>query len=1083
MQKQAVDTTEGPLMVVAGPGTGKTELLSVRAANILKKTDVMPENILCLTYTESGVSAMRKRLSEIIGPAAYKIAIHTFHSFSTEVINHNQKFFYSGANFRPADELNRYEIMKSIFSKLGPNHPLAGQMNGEYIYLKDAISVISELKTSGLTSQELTGVIEANELALKEAEATLALIFASGIKKTTAEALSSVIDQIDGLVTPLSIPGVPPIAEVMGDSLRIAVNQAQETNSTKPITVWRNSWMKKDDKANFVLKSRERQTKLHAISGIYDKYKTSMQEARLFDFDDMILDTVHALETKPELRFNLQEKYLYLMVDEFQDTNLAQMRILLSLVDNEVNEGRPNLMVVGDDDQAIYGFQGATVGNIHNFIEKFPDAPRVVLTDNYRSTKDILEKSRSVIILGEERLEKLLPDINKSLTAKKQVTENYTGTELIELSSSSYERSFIVEDIKKRLEAGQPAGSIAVLARRHHELVDLLPYFIEAGIKVNYERRDNVLELESIQLIEKTAELLIALLDGHHDKAEGMLPEILAHPSFDIDPITFWKLSVKAQKERKSWMEIMPDLPELAPIHSWLVEQSKSAAHTPLERMCDIIIGTPESLPEGARFTSPFYNYFFTANKLTDNPLDYLIHLDGLIAIRSRLREHYPEDTPTIRTLLNFIKLQREFGGTITSIQPASTNSVNTVNLMTAHSSKGLEFDTVYISGVTDSAWGEKARSRSRKISYPENLPLQPPGERIDDRLRLFYVAMTRAQKDLIITYSVSDNNGKNQLVASFLSGQEWGPKTIDLPESTTVTTKEANLNWYKNLIKPVTLPMKELLLPRLENYRLSATHLTSFLDITRGGPEGFIINNLLRFPQAPTAITSYGSAIHSTLQQAHAYTVATNEQRSREDILKDFETALSEHHLLADEFKHFLERGNQALSTYIDGGHGRFTPHQKTELGFAGQGVIVGQAKLTGILDVVDLEKDSLSITDYKTGKAVYDWKGKSQYEKIKLHHYRMQLLFYSILTKGSRDFSRYSVSESSIQFVEPTKSGDIIKLTASFTREEEERLRKLINIVWGHITSLDMPDTSNFEPTYKGMLAFEDYLIDQAQ
>ena len=100
-QKEAVDTIDGPVMVVAGPGTGKTELLSMRAANILKNTDTLPENILCLTFTESGANAMRERLSQIIGADAYKVAIHTFHSFGTEVINHNSEFFYGGASFKP----------------------------------------------------------------------------------------------------------------------------------------------------------------------------------------------------------------------------------------------------------------------------------------------------------------------------------------------------------------------------------------------------------------------------------------------------------------------------------------------------------------------------------------------------------------------------------------------------------------------------------------------------------------------------------------------------------------------------------------------------------------------------------------------------------------------------------------------------------------------------------------------------------------------------------------------------------------------------------------------------------------------
>src|SRR3982750_2512302 len=121
-------------MVVAGPGTGKTELLSMRAANILRRTDTLPENILCLTFTESGATAMRQRLAQIIGPQAYKIAIHPFHSFGSEIINRYGEYFYHGAQFRPASDLNAYEVLRLIFDTLDFSDPLSGKMNDEYTH-------------------------------------------------------------------------------------------------------------------------------------------------------------------------------------------------------------------------------------------------------------------------------------------------------------------------------------------------------------------------------------------------------------------------------------------------------------------------------------------------------------------------------------------------------------------------------------------------------------------------------------------------------------------------------------------------------------------------------------------------------------------------------------------------------------------------------------------------------------------------------------------------------------------------------------------------------------------------------------
>ena len=136
-QRLAVDTIDGPLMVVAGPGTGKTELLSVRVANILQKTDALPSNILCLTFTDSGAVAMRQRLASLIGPEAYKVSIQTFHSFGSEVINSNGEYFYHGAHFRPADELSSYEILTGLLDKLPHSSPIVSKMNGSYSHLGD----------------------------------------------------------------------------------------------------------------------------------------------------------------------------------------------------------------------------------------------------------------------------------------------------------------------------------------------------------------------------------------------------------------------------------------------------------------------------------------------------------------------------------------------------------------------------------------------------------------------------------------------------------------------------------------------------------------------------------------------------------------------------------------------------------------------------------------------------------------------------------------------------------------------------------------------------------------------------------
>lgn len=1080
-QKQAVDTIDGPVMVIAGPGTGKTELLSVRTANILQKTDTLPENILCLTFTESGANAMRKRLAEIIGKEAYKIAVHTFHSFGTEVINQNGQFFYQGANFHAADELSSYEIIREIFEQLDYNNPIAKKMNDEYTYLSDSLTAISELKESGLVGDELLKILDDNNAVIEKVEQLLSPIFAKRIDKTTASQIAKHIDAVRRSSGGIILSTIVPLSEVLADSLTTATDEAISTNSTKPMTAWRNQWFTKDSNGNFILKSRDRQTKLRALIFVYEQYLSHMQDASLYDFDDMILRVVHAMEVFNDLRFNLQEKYQYIMVDEFQDTNMAQMRILHNLTNNEVQGDTPNILVVGDDDQAIYSFQGADISNIINFQTNYPKAVLVNLTENYRSTSEILDKSRDVILQGHERLENHIKTLNKKLTSSDK--SNQPSVYLHEAKTIYDEYNWIVSDIKSRISSGQKPNTIAVFTRRHREINNLLPYFYLAGITVNYERRDNALDLAPIKLIEQLARLLIDISTGRHDDVNAHLPELLAHKMWGISAINLWKLSTSAYDSRTRWLDNMATTPEFIPLHSWLINTATMIGDTPLEQMLDIIIGKPDSLDsdDDATFISPLYNLFFASDKLASNPNEYLIYLEALRTIRSKLREYRPDQTPTLTTFIEFISLNRKIGSTISVIRQ-STQADNAINIMTAHKSKGLEFEIVYITNSVDTIWGGRARSRNRLINYPENLPLAPAGETEDERLRLFYVAMTRARQQLHISYSLNDNNGKNTLRAGFLLGDSWQTQLIPSPEINEALVESAEIAWYQPLIDPTTSNMRDLLLPSLENYKLSVTHLHNFLDVTRGGPAMFLLQNLLRFPQAKSANAAFGTAIHDTLQRAHAHLVSTGKRQAIEDILANFESNLAGQHLLKKDFETFLQKGSDSLLTFLDKKYETFTMSEQTELNFSNQHSIVGKAHLTGKLDLAEIDKitKNIYVTDYKTGKPASSWNGKTDYEKIKLHNYKQQLFFYKLLIENARDYRGYQVKSGVMQFIEPTISGDILALETEFNNIELDRFIKLINAVWSHIMELNLPDISSYDLSSKGILAFEQDLID---
>ncbi len=797
-----------------------------------------------------------------------------------------------------------------------------------------------------------------------------------------------------------------------------------------------------------------------------------MQKNSRYDYDDMILQVVHAMEVYDDLRYTLQEKYLYIMVDEFQDTNPAQLRILHNLTDSPVHDGAPNLLAVGDDDQAIYGFQGADISNILTFADQYPRTQRIVLTDNYRSGEAILQASRAVIIQGGDRLERRLPDIDKQLTPHHKGSGN---VQFVEAPTIMGERHWVATSIAQRIAEGVSPSSIAVLARQHDDLKQLLPYFSRYNVTVRYEHQDNALDQPPIKALELLARVVTGIAYGRHDEVNALLPELLSHPAWHIPPYSLWELSITAHEARLPWVGVMPGTPQLKNILDWLVVMARDAAHLGVEELVDRLIGRPIDAGGG-----PFYEYYFGAEALKKNPSAYLDYLSALRVIRSQLADFRPGEGIVLLSFIEFIDMHRRLGTVITVPRVGVSLDTPAVSLLTAHKSKGMEFDIVYIVNAVDSTWGQTVRSHGSSLSYPENLPLSPGGSTPDERLRLFYVAMTRARDELTISYSATNDKNKATLRADFLVDSPIAPTILPEP-SFDEQVEAAEIAWYEPLRRP-TRELKELLAPRLESYKLSATDLTSFLDVVNGGPQGFLLNKLLRFPQATSPAAAYGNAVHKALQQAHVHVLATGEQKPLEDILHDFEIALARERIDPNDQVIALEKGSDQLPVFLAAPSTQFSANQKTELPFSHQGTRLGEVALTGKLDVItiDHEAKTIIVTDYKTGRPPLSWKASTDYEKHKLHKYRQQLLFYKILIEGSRDFRGYTVTEGRLAFVQPTNRGDVITLTMEFDPAELERTKKLIRAVGTRIIALDLPDSSAYPSSLEGVIKFENDLID---
>ena len=1096
-QKEAVDTIDGPVMVVAGPGTGKTQLLSMRVANILRRTDALPSNILCLTFTESGAAAMRQRLVSLIGQEAYKVAIHTFHSFGGEVINHNPQYFYRGAHFRPADDLSSYEALDAIFEQLPHKDPLAVSLNGEFTALRDVQHAIGQLKKASLIPDELLKILDHNEAFLEVAEPILHKAFdVPRLSKKHLPAIEQALREIESYVPgPMPVPLFKPLSEVCAHELARALEVSEEASSTTPITAWRNRWLERNQRRNFVFKDRARSAKLRSLGEIYQKYLESMQSRELYDFDDMILRVVHGLEVFPELRYNLQEQYQYVLVDEFQDTNGAQLRLLRNLTNADANEGRPNVLVVGDDDQAIYAFQGAEIGNILQFRDLYRDPVTITLTDNYRSAAPILQNARDVIMQGSERLEVVLDDIDKTLTAHSMPP--VAASELHQFTNPTEEYQWIANRAKELIAAGTAPHEIVILGRNHRHLLQILPHLRQAGLAITYERRNNVLEAEHIVALTLMARVIVALQKQRFDLAEAILPELLSYQFWGIKTEDLWQLSLSAYRQHKFWLELMLERDgQLKRIAEFLVVTSHEAQHEPLETMLDRLIGSTEpQVPSNADeeidpdatgpyeelFTSPLRDYYFNEQRLDANPSAYLTMLSNLAVIRRRLREYRPDQPLTLSDFVGFIDLHEK---TRTPIVDSAdhTEDGQAIQLMTAHKSKGLEFDVVFVLSCQEDVWGSGARTRTSSVRFPRNLPIEPAGQTDDDTLRLFFVAMTRARAQLYMSSYQTDASGRESLLVSFLQNEHFQPTVHESGDITAELLQTLEPTWHTRHINSPHTTKQTLLRPQLERYQLSVTHLNNFLDVASGGPQAFLLQNLLRFPQAMGIGAVFGSAVHAVLQRAHIHLASSGEKRPVEDILHDFELQLQNARLSERDFTYLLEKGSDVLPAYLASRYDSYVTGQLAEYSFTNQGVVVGEARLTGAIDLLDIDKDrkSIIVTDYKTGKPAATWRGVTEYEKIKLHKYRQQLMMYKLLVEGSRDFGgQYSVQKGILEFVESDVGGQIHCLEMEFDDEEFERFKALVQVVWRHIMNLELPDTSNYPQTYAGIRRFEDDLL----
>ncbi len=1101
-QKEAVNTIDGPMLVLAGPGTGKTQLLSMRVANIIRKADINPNNILCITFTDNAARNMRERLEQIIGQSAYHVSIHTFHSFGSDIINQYPDYFLKRPLLQPIDELGSYEILRQVFEDLPHSDPLSTKVGEDFIFLRDSLHTISWLKQNALTPSELEDVLKDNAGFIDKLTPVIQKTFVSS---PSAKHMPNYLLLLKTMqqYNAESKFAFSSYAEACATDLAFAIEQAQGSTRYVPsITAWRSKWLEKNDEGSYVFKdSGKALKKMYSLRKVYHRLQQKMTERGLYDFDDMIIEVVHALEANEELRLNLQERYQYILIDEFQDTNKAQARIMHALGQNPVNEGRPNIMAVGDDDQAIYAFQGAESSTMLDFVNQYRDVKLITLTDNYRSTQTILDVSTLLVKQAANRLEDLLDNVDKKLAAKASLPANVVTQTVLPSELQQYQ--WVAEKINEMIEAGISPNDIAVIAPKHKYLERFMPYIGSQKIPVAYERKENILDAPAMRQLITMCRLTDALAQNDHTATDALFGEVLTYPFWGIGLETVAYLSLQCYENGTRWLECMLTHTDrrISHIARWFLEGAQQSNTMPLEYMLDRLIGNnetiidsnenaepvPTKLVQNEGFQSPFREYHFSKTRFNTQTDTYLALLGQLATLRHRLRAWQPDKGLLLRDFVEFVRLHEQAGLKIIDTNP-HTQTTNAVQVMTAYKAKGLEFSVVFVINAQDEVWGQSARSRADRIRLPRNLPIKPAGDDINDRLRLFYVALTRAKHSLFITSYTHNFDNKLSLGLSFIGGNSsqevihpvLAPQFVNLAseeESETILQKD-----WAYRFKDIIADKPTLLQPILANYKLSVTHLNNYLDIINAGPEYFLTHNLLRFPEAMTPHAAYGDAIHKTLQWIYGEYSSTGSIPTRQQIEDYFCDMLQRKHISDNEFKLFADRGKNALAHYIKKRENTITTDAIIERGFGNEGVLLGEAHLTGKIDKMTIEgPGQICVVDYKTGKPSSSWKGRYDYEQLKLHKYHQQLMFYKLLVEHSAAFqAKYHVSSGALEFIESDDSGKLLKpLKIIYKQNELDRFITLIQAVWRNIQSLNFPDTSAYEHTIKGVLQFEEDLI----
>lgn len=1090
-QRRAVEYLDGPLLVLAGPGTGKTQLLSAKVAYILENTDASAENILCLTFTEAGAENMRNRLRSMVGRVAENVNIYTYHAFGKNLLDRYRNYAETVDRKldNAIDDTMQYRIISEIQQKLPATDILRTAQT------KNIIEVISNAKSARLTPEDLQKIADRNLEDSRDLSEEISPILESARKGARAtEAIENTWRPVLAVLaahisTKPIVKNIEPLANPLAIELENAIKKAEELNSASPLTKWKTNNFEKDDAGNFRLKNHIANKKLLSVSKIMLAYNSKLAEAGLFDFDDMIEETINYLKTDDGFRLSLSELFQYILLDEFQDTNPSQFELIKLLTDYE----QPVIMAVGDDDQAIYEFQGANASNLMDFQEHY-DSAHITLVDNYRSTGEILNFSRHIADQIADSFSKKSEHVNKNLHSVKDEGQKSPRASQIsrhEFPCAEAEYNFVAEKIRELVDSGEDPNEIAILAPKHKNLIAILPYLKNQGLNIAYEKRDNLLKNEIVQQIIELSRFCFAL--GNGKQPSHQLLAILSYDFWGIPALDAVSLFTK-RHEPKPTLEILSSNTKFSDLANFFGKLALKTLTSPFELWLNYLLGVKEL--DG--FKSPFLDYY----KKSLSEAELLELYENLATLRQATLAHTSAiqlgPTETVLKVSDFIMAIDDYENAESEIMRISNyrDSEHAVQVMTAFKSKGLEFKHVFLTAVDNRAWG-MAKGNNNMLVLPKNLTkIRHTGNTDDEKLRVLFVALTRAKESLYLTSSHSDSAGKTNDRLSYLNESSFDePDAISpfLPETAQkITIHEAfdtskkidtlALSWLSHYVKytPELLPV---LKTRVENYRLSATDLTSFVDIIYSGPQDFYRRRILQEPDAPATIEQvYGTLIHAVFEQV------TNQGLDDAAALELFRSLVARATLEPEEVERLAELGETNLKIALDNFADILQhPHAKAEINLSPEHPSYDGIPLVGKLDHINIDHEAktIEIYDFKTGKYHPErWSGSNP----ALYRYRLQLGLYKLLLNLSPTYSRYKVTTGHILFVTPDAEGKVYDKPYDYNPKDEEELKMLIKAVYHQISSLDfLTNPDLFVPadksnTMTNIRAFIDKLVEDS-